>query len=194
MFVRGTTLSLAALFAIAMLGTAEADQRNPPPPPPEDDYSGPPLLRYVPGFRILFGDYAMSEEEYNRRYGNGDNFDESYYEPEPAQPQKQKKKAAVTPQKPAATGNAASAKAISPTPATKPASEQKTAAAAPKPSSGGMSCEKAASVIAGYGFSDVVPSSCAGKLYAFNAKRDGKPFAIKVDAKNGDLAEVKKLP
>lgn len=99
MFLRGITLSLAALLAIGVLGTAaEAEQRKPPPPPPEDSYSGPPLLRYVPGFRILFGDYAMSEEEYDRRYGKADNFDESYYEPQPAPPPKQKKKAAVTPQ------------------------------------------------------------------------------------------------
>lgn len=196
MFLRGITLSLAALLAIGVLGTAaEAEQRKPPPPPPEDSYSGPPLLRYVPGFRILFGDYAMSEEEYDRRYGKADNFDESYYEPQPAPPPKQKKKAAVTPQKPAAAAStAATAKAGATAADAKVAPPQKTASATPKPAAGGLSCEKAASVIAGYGFSDVVPASCAGKLYSFNAKRDGKPFAIKFNSASGELAEVKKLP
>lgn len=197
MFVRGVTLSLAAFLLLGMIGTAaEAEQRRLPPPPPEDDYSGPPLLRYVPGFRILFGDYAMSEEEYNRRYGTGGNFDESYYEPEPAPPPKPKKKTVATPQKPAAGGNTASPKTAPSTLAAKPSVPlQKTAAATPgKPATSGMSCEKAASVITGYGFSAVTPASCAGKVYAFNAKRDGKSFAIKLDSASGELAEVKKLP
>ena len=42
-------------------------------------------------------------------------------------------------------------------------------------------------------FRRVKAESCNGKVYAFNATRDGKPFAIKVDAANGELTEVKKL-
>lgn len=196
MFVRGFTLSLATLLAIGVLGTvSEAGQRKPPPPPPEEYYSGPPFLRHVPGFRILFGDYALSEKEYDRLYGNGDDFDESYYEPEPAPPAKKlKKKVVAPPKKPAAASVTTSAKTGPSTPAAKTTGQQKTASATPKPASAGLSCEKAASVISGYGFSEVAPSSCAGKVYAFNAKRGEKSFAIKLDPSSGELTEVKKLP
>ena len=57
-----------------------------------------------------------------------------------------------------------------------------------------MSCEKATAVVSGFGFSSVEAASCSGKLYAFNAKRDGKSFAIKLDPASGELKEVKKLP
>lgn len=196
MIARGITLSFAALIAAgALAGAAKADQRRlPPPPPPEfyedDYYTGPPVIRHIPGLRILFGDYAMSEEEFDQLYNERQNermrrkFDERYYEPEPAPP---KAKRITPPKKPATT----TAK-----PATPGQPQQKTAAAA-KPassSSGALTCEKATSVISGYGFSSVEASSCAGKTYAFNATRDGKKFAIKLDPANGELTEVKKLP
>lgn len=193
MFVRGITLSLAAFLAIAMAaGTAGAEERR--QPPPDDYYSGPSFLRSVPGFRILFGDYALSEEEYDRLYGTGGKFDESYYEPEPAQQQKPKKKPATAAQKPASASGTASTKINSATTAAKPANQQANAAAPQKRPPAGLTCEKAGSVIGGYGFSSVTPSSCAGKVYAFNAKRDGKSFAIKLDPASGELTEVKKLP
>ena len=56
-----------------------------------------------------------------------------------------------------------------------------------------MTCDKAGTIIEGYGFSGVKPGSCKGQVYAFNATRDGKSFAIKVNAANGELTEVKKL-
>lgn len=193
MFIRGMILSLTALLAAAMIGgAAEAEQRR--PPPPDDYYSGPSFLRFVPGFRILFGDYALSEEEYDRLYGDGGKFDESYYEPEPAQPQKPKKKPATAAQKPATASGTPSAKAGSATPGPKTPVQQANAATGQKRAASGLTCEKAGSVISGYGFSGVTPSSCAGKVYAFNAKRDGKSFAIKLDAASGELTEVKKLP
>ena len=34
----------------------------------------------------------------------------------------------------------------------------------------------------------------SGKVYAFNAQRGGKSFAIKLDSASGELTEVKKLP
>lgn len=196
MFLRGITLSLAVFLAIGVLGTAaEAEQRKPPPPPPEEGYSGPTLLRHIPGLRILFGDDAMSEDQYDNHSGKADGFDESYYEPQPAPPPKQKKKAAVTVQKPSAAANDAASVNTGATAADGTAiPPQKTASAAPKPGTGGLSCEKAAAVITGYGFSDVAPANCAGKLYAFNAKRDGKAFAIKFNSASGELTEVKKLP
>lgn len=184
MCVRGLRVSFAALLALGVMGgTALAGQRSPPPPPDYvDEYSGPPIIRHIPGLRILFGDYALSEEEFDALYGQKKRrtIDESYYEPQPA-PAKPKR---VTPQKkPAATA--------------KPATAEKTASAQPSKqdqASAALSCEKATAVVSGYGFSSVEAASCTGKLYAFNAKRDGKSFAIKLDPASGQLTEVKKLP
>ena len=81
-------------------------------------------------------------------------------------------------------------------PPANPALPQKSAATTPaKPlAEGPLSCEKATSVVSGFGFSSVEASSCAGKVYAFNAKRGGNSFAIKLDPASGELTEVKKLP
>ena len=81
-------------------------------------------------------------------------------------------------------------------PSANPALPQKSAAANPaKPlAEGPLSCEKATTVVSGFGFSSVEAASCAGKVYAFNAKRGGKSFAIKLDPTSGELTEVKKLP
>ena len=108
--------------------------------------------------------------------------DETYYEPQPTQTAKPK----VVKPPPPKTG----------TVTTDPALPQKTAAAtsAKAPGSGPLTCEKATQVVAGFGFSSVEASSCSGKVYAFNAKRGGKSFAIKLDPASGELTEVKKLP
>lgn len=185
MCVRGFALSFAALLAFGALSTtAEAGQRNPPPPPDYvEEYSGPPIIRHIPGLRILFGDYALSEEEFDALYGQKKKrvIDESYYEPQPAAPKAKRQ----TPQKKPATA-AKPATADKAAPAQQPAKSTQASAA--------MSCEKATTVVSGYGFSSVEAASCSGKLYAFNAKRDGKSFAIKVDPASGQLTEVKKLP
>ena len=72
---------------------------------------------------------------------------------------------------------------------TQPQAEDTVAAA-----TAGLSCDKAGTIVTGYGFSGVKAQSCKGKVYAFNATRDGKSFAIKLDAASGELTEVKKLP
>lgn len=195
MFVRGITLLLTAFIAIGMAGTmAAAEQRTPASAQPEASSSGPPILRHIPGLRILFGKDAPLEEEPDNRKGKSNDFDESYYEPQPAQPQKQNKKKAVTPQKPAAVSTTTSGGLDNSESAPKATSSQTPSAAASTAPAAGLSCEKAAAVISDYGFSDVAPASCAGKVYAFNAKRDGKSFAIKLNAASGELSEVKKLP
>lgn len=196
MLVRHISLSLAALLLAGLAASpAFADKRRYPPPPPpyyEEEYPpGPPLIRRIPGLRILFGDYAMSEEEFDALYGprGRRHFDESYYEPEVPPPPRQrntaKPKTASKPAKPV-TATSTAAK-----PATQkaPAASQKVAS-----TNSALSCEKATSVVSGYGFSSVEASSCSGKVYAFNAKRDGKSFAIKLDSGSGELTEVKKLP
>lgn len=198
MFVRGITLSMAALLAAGMLGTAaEAGHRRLPPPPPPDEeyYPGPPVIRYIPGLRYFFGDYGLTEEEYDRLYGDGErNFDESYYEPEPIPPKRKPLKKPPPPPSPKPVAGQDSGQSTAAPPAAAKQQPQKTAAASPKPATTGMSCEKAGSVITGYGFTSVTPASCSGNLYAFNAKRDGKSFAIKLNPANGELTDVKKLP
>jgi len=186
MFVRGITLSLAALFAFGIMAeTASADNHGKKQRRiiVEEDgyYPGPPVLRHIPGIRILFGDYALSEEEFDELYGTpqraySDDEDE-------AVPSKPARKASEREKQKQQKNKAAA----------KPA-EQKKAAASKAAAASGLSCEKATSVVTGYGFSSVQPSSCSGKVYAFNAIRDGKSFAIKLDSASGELTEVKKLP
>ncbi|WP_421693830.1 hypothetical protein [Aestuariivirga sp.] len=195
MLVRRIVLSAAALLLAGLAGSeAMADRRRPPPPPPyyEDEYyPGPPLIRRIPGLRILFGDYAMSQEEFDALYGpprKHRRFDDRYYEPEiPPPPPRSNAKPKTTAAKTAkpATGTAAAKQA-----------PQKTTAANQKlaSSTGTLSCEKATSVVSGYGFSSVEAASCSGKVYAFKAQRGGNSFAIKLDSGSGELTEVKKLP
>jgi hypothetical protein len=174
MVFRGVTLALAAFLAVgAVAEHARAGQ--------ERGYYGPPIIREIPGLRIFFGDYALSEEEFDALYGTPRRvYREDEEEPMPRKQnrkagerdkQKQKNKAAAKPANPSAGESEP---------------RKKTAAS--------LSCEKAASVVSGYGFTGVTPSRCSGKVYAFNATRDGKSFAIKLDSANGELTEVKKLP
>lgn len=191
MWVRGITLSLAALFAVGTLaGEAAADHRKTERRVYAEDryYSGPPFVRMVPGLRIFFGDYALTEEEFDALYGNDRRYSDRYDEDEPAPPVKRKK----TEKKKTAAKPAAKAK-----PGDQTASidkEQGEKAAKKAPAAAGLSCEKATSVVSGYGFSSVTAESCSGKTYAFNATRDGKKFAVKLDSASGELTEVKKLP
>jgi hypothetical protein len=56
-----------------------------------------------------------------------------------------------------------------------------------------LSCKKARAVVAEFGFSDIITQTCTGKTYSFNAKRDSKPYQIKVSALSGELTDVRKL-
>jgi hypothetical protein len=186
-FIRG--ISLMGLGLLAQAGLAgpglAGGNHGEPPPVYEQEYSGPPIIRRIPGLRILFGDRTISEDEVNQGDGGKKKkkkIDETYYEPQPTQTVKPK----VVKPPPPKTG----------TVNTNPALPQKTAAAtsAKAPGSGPLTCESATQVVAGFGFSSVEASSCSGKIYAFNAKRGGKSFAIKLDPASGQLTEVKKLP
>ena len=55
-----------------------------------------------------------------------------------------------------------------------------------------VSCEEAQRIVSDFGFSDVKPRTCAGKVYDIDATRDGKPYTIKLSAADGELTEVKK--
>lgn len=67
-------------------------------------------------------------------------------------------------------------------------SEQKPASRA----AGQISCEAAAGIVGGFGFSDVRATSCSGNVYSFSASRDGSAYSIKLSAADGELTEVKK--
>jgi hypothetical protein len=188
MLVRGIALSLASLLAAgSMVDSALADHKRRHIIIEDDYYEGPPFVRHIPGLRIFFGDYALTEEEFDELYGTGRRAyrrDREDYDPEPAKPRR--KSTQQEQQKPA--------KKTASRPAEGAGSSTKKAPAKAAASSSGLSCERATSVVSGYGFSSVTPSSCNGKVYAFNAQRDGKNFAIKLDPKSGELTEVKKLP
>ena len=80
-------------------------------------------------------------------------------------------------------------------PVTNPAAKKTAVTTVKKPaqSAGGMSCDKAGSIISSYGFSGVKPASCTGQVYAFNATRSGKNYLISLNPVSGELTEVKKV-
>ena len=152
-------------------------------------YPGP---EYVPPRR--YGRWYYNDpEDYDDAYD--EDFDETYYDPyyEPPLRKPIKKKAATS--QPQLSVPKKTVKTQSPVP--------KTAAplsAAAKPSSqsaakskGALSCEKAGSIISGYGFSAIKASDCNGQVYAFDASRGGKSYAIKLNAASGELTEVRKV-
>jgi hypothetical protein len=57
-----------------------------------------------------------------------------------------------------------------------------------------LSCDKAGSIVGGYGFIAINPADCEGRVYAFNASRDGKAFTVTLNAASGELIEVRKVP
>jgi hypothetical protein len=199
MWTRHLTFSLAAVMAATLsAGTAEADHRRKFRNAPAYDryYAGPRFIQEVPGVRLFFGDYGLTEEEFDRLYGTRGEFDEGYYEPEVVTPRKSHKKVKKTASKPAPTGEkpdqaAPDAEEADPKKsATSTATDSTTKQKAASPA---VNCGKAESIITGYGFSGVKPQSCTGKVYAFNATRGGRNFAIKLDPATGELTEVKKL-
>lgn len=56
-----------------------------------------------------------------------------------------------------------------------------------------LSCNKAKTIVSGFGFSDITARTCTGTVYDFNAKRDGKPYSVKVSSLSGELKGVKKI-
>jgi hypothetical protein len=135
-------------------------------------------------------DYAYpydEDEDYDGYYSYGP--DDDYYEPAPRQyspkPRKKSKTVTVAPNE-----EYAPAPKIKKKPAT-------TALAAPvKPNTptknASVSCDKARSIITGYGFGNIQTKSCVGDVYSFAAVRGGKSFSVKVSALSGELTEVKR--
>jgi hypothetical protein len=156
-----------------------------PPPPPRRHYY------YYPEAYEDEEDYAnpYEEEDYDAYYYYGE--EDDYFEPAPRQyapkPRKKSKTVTVAPQD-------------EPEPAPPPKIKKKpaatAAAAAPKPKtetkSASVSCDKARSIITGYGFGNIETKSCTGNVYSFAAVRGGKSFSVKVSALSGELTEVKR--
>lgn len=149
---------------------------------PGPEYIPPP--RYYRYF--IAPEDLQQDDQFDQAYG--ENFDDSYYDPsyDPPVPKTApvRKKAAAAP--------------VEPKPAQHKQTSVKTATqssgdtAAPKPAAT-LSCDKAAGIVSGYGFGSVKASDCEGQVYAFNASRSGKSYAIKLNAVSGELTEVKKL-
>ena len=59
---------------------------------------------------------------------------------------------------------------------------------------GPISCNKAEEIVAGYGFGNVKPVTCAGKIFNFSALRDGNNYRVQVSAATGEITEVRKQP
>ncbi len=188
MFTRVIPLSLAAMIAVgAMAASASADPSRGDVTEEDDFNPGLPILRDIPGLRIFFGDYALSEEEFDQLYGRPRRvYREDNVDPEPPN----RRRPAMEQDAPQPKKTKPAAKAAKP--AERPASASKNSPASQV--AAGLSCEKALSVVSGYGFSSVSATSCTGKVYAFNATRDGKNFAIKLNPATGQLTNVKKLP
>ncbi|MCB1379600.1 MAG: hypothetical protein KDK89_14725 [Alphaproteobacteria bacterium] len=196
MIVRVACSLLAlVLVAGAMPGDAQADHRKRiRRAPVYEDYGGPQFVRAP--LRFIFGGYELTPEDYADLYGN-DDFDEGYYDPTidlaPPKAKSKSKTAAKIPDKivPKPVAKPKSVRDLSTASVSKPAKTESSSDSSR--STAGLSCEKAGQIITGYGFTGVKAQACEGKVYAFNATRDGKPFAIKLNAANGELTEVKKL-
>jgi hypothetical protein len=181
MFLKRAGLAAIATAAvtIATAGVADAGTRLRLDffSPTYGDYYGEPY--FVPAPRYYYYQprprlrprYYAYQPDY--QYGPDYQYEPDYYEPEVnpkyAPQQRKKKTTNLPPAKPA-------------TKQTKPADKK----------AAGMSCDKATKIVSDYGFTQVKPTSCTGKVYAFNAQRDGKPFVVKLSSASGELTEVKK--
>ena len=134
-----------------------------------DDYYGGPI--FVPAPRYYY--YEPRRRHLRPRY-YAYQYEPDYYEPDYYEPE-------VNPE-------------YVPPPRVKKAKlpASKTVTKTVQKTTGTLSCGKASKIVSDYGFNDVTPTSCGGKVYAFQAKRDGKPFSIKVSSASGELTEVKK--
>ena len=172
MVVKRAGLAALTVVAAGMLGTAtaQADTRLHlnflPFGSAYGDYYGDPM--FVPAPRYYY--YYEPRPRFRPRYYTYQ-YEPDYYEPETNPeylPPPRKKKRTTT------------------LPDTNPATKQQ------QQKSGSISCAKATQIVTDYGFTQVQATSCKGKVYAFNARRDGKPYSIKVSPASGELTEVKK--
>lgn len=130
----------------------------------DDDYDTAPRIYQEPPLKRRYQPPKSAYQDYNYQPPK------SVYE-NPYQPPRKKKTTANVPAKQASV-------ALTAKPSTK--------------ATGKVSCDKAKTIIGGYGFSDVQSKGCDGSVYSFSARRDGKNFDIKVSSLSGELTEVKR--
>ncbi|QIG46941.1 hypothetical protein G5V57_03760 [Nordella sp. HKS 07] len=133
--------------------------------PAYDYYYGPEYIPEPRYYRYFRRDRPAYLYEDDRDDYDDYAYDPDYYEPEYIPPRKRKTYA-------------------------KPQIQERPSAAKKKPAA--ISCSKAGEIVSGYGFKSVKQVTCSGKVYAFNATRDGKPFSVKLNSSSGELTEVKK--
>lgn len=173
--IRRTLLTILSVALLTSLAVTEADAgrrfKHRQWRGFENYYAGPEYIPAPEYYGFFVTPHEDAPDEADQAYG--DTFNDTYYEPtiEPrvAKPATAKKKPATVASKPAGK---------------LPVTAEKTTL---------LSCDKATDIVSGFGFSSVKASDCQGQVYAFNATRDGKSFAIKLNASNGELTEVRKI-
>ena len=163
-----------------------------PPPPPRRHYRYyyPEPYEDVYGYEDGYDDEYDEEVYYYPYYEDEDYAPPRRYEPKPRKRSKPST-ARVAPEDSAPVPVPKAKKKPAATAAAKPKTEESTTAK-PAKSADSVSCDKAKSILTGYGFGNVEAKSCNGKVYSFAAMRDGKSFSVKVSALNGELTEVKR--
>jgi hypothetical protein len=162
------------------------------------DYDGDPAFAPVRRFYRSVGlapDNEMTPEEFDRTHAS--DFDESYYVPKydpSATPGKVlDPSATLAPPPPVIRKTGSAATRVATAPSQQVATPKPALAPSTAHTAGPITCEKATSIVAGYGFKSVKPASCVGRVYAFNAIRDGADYTVRLDAASGELTEVKKV-
>ena len=187
---RSLSIGLAALAAAAVLPVqAQAEHENryfgfrPFPyayaPPPPVLYELPPGVRET----------APGVYEYEVSPGQWVRFNPGFaYKPrrERARVQQQPQEAPALAETPEATEDPEVTVEVAPETGAQPEKQ------VPASQRRAVSCEDAAEIVESFGFSDVQSTSCSGKVFAFDATRDGNAYSIKLSAADGELTEVRK--
>ena len=147
-----------------------------------------------------YGDQEYYEDERPLTYfePDDDDYDSGYDGEEPVYISPKKKKPAKVAKRTLKKSVALTKKKAASSTKTHPmaVADKKAATSAEKKtakSSIGVSCNKAETIVSGYGFTNVKPTTCAGQIFAFNATRSGKAYVIKLSSASGELTEVKKV-
>jgi hypothetical protein len=153
------------------------------PPPPRRHYY------YSDDYDYYDDDEYYDDEVYYYPYYEEDGY---YDEPPPRYKPRRKSKSTTVYSEPEDVESAPAPSKKKPTTKSKTATKTAPAVPAAPKTTTNVSCDKAKSIISGYGFGDVQTRSCEGKTYSFAAKRGGKSFSVKVSSLNGELTEVKR--
>ncbi len=211
-------LPLTMLPLLAFAQPAEArrlfwwEQVNPelpaPPPPYQEAYGAPyddqSLYGYGPDEQFNEREYQLYRHEMQRRYRPGVELEPPRYTPPRviySQPEQALPYAAPVYSQPKVKKYVKAKPVVAPAPVVQvtPITKKKVATIAPKastaskPSTVGVTCEKGATIVSGFGFENVKTKTCEAGTLAYSAERSGQPFEIDVNPKTGELIAVKKI-